>query len=128
MSLILPTKRQFLKSLFIAPAIVASTSIMKVKAFETIEKITGFDAVETLTGIVNGNWNLVKNGDNFVWMTNSILETFNGPTELVSKFELPPQINRTEETVALMKQHRGSTVVWELPWDYRKEPSKGIIV
>lgn len=122
MSLILPTKRQFLKSLFIAPAIVASTNIMKVKAFETIEKVTGFDAVETITGVVNSNWNLVRNGEKFVWMTNSVLQTFNGETELISKFELPPQINRTEETVALMKQHRGSTVIWELPTMFRKTP------
>jgi hypothetical protein len=124
MSLILPTKRQFLQSLFIAPAIVSSTNIMKVKAFE---------AIETVTGVSGHTWNLIKNGETFAWMSSAILETYNGEATVISKIDLPEavRINRTMETVSLMKIQPG-TVVWDLPSHYTKAPDvipfkKGII-
>lgn len=122
MSLILPTKRQFLKSLFIAPAIVSSANIMKVKAFE---------AIETAAGAMSGaTWNLIKNGDTFAWMSTTTLETFGGEATIIRKVDLTDNLrtNRTQETVNLMKIHTG-TVVWGLPSHYTKSiNNKGIII
>jgi hypothetical protein len=113
MSLILPTKREFIKNLFIAPAIVSAVNLMPVKAYAAFEAVTGADAFETVTG---ATWELVKSGERLLWMPTKLKEMFKYDVTSISKFDLPEshRLNATMETVSLMKVHN-ATVVHELP-------------
>lgn len=109
-------RRNFLKGLFAAPAIVAVGSLMPIKAVKanifTLEKFTEIPSYNT--------WCLVKeSGGNLAWMMNSDIHRFINDVSIIEEVRMndisgfgPSQ--RSKLTTDLMKI-RNAMVVHELP-------------
>lgn len=119
MSIIL-SKREFLKGLFAAPALVAATSIMPIKPTAAgIFKLESFSEIPTFD-----TWCLIKEryGD-YAWMMQSDVEIYNGTFDVINEVKMPVLPTefkaQSQFTVDLMKKHPG-IVVYGLPAHFKK--------
>jgi hypothetical protein len=118
---IILSKRELLKGLFAAPALVAATSLMPIKpAASGIFKLESFTEVPSYM-----DWNLIreKNG-NYAWMKNSDIRKFINEVDVIKEIKMPLTTmhdfkGNNKLTVDLMKLHSCS-VIHELPMHYTK--------
>lgn len=137
------SKRSFLKSLFIAPAIVAATNIMPVKAIEMFTKaedntlwlpkapdglikllherhgssklITDLSEIQEASSFLHGNWQLVEiAGGERRWMSTYNTQRLKFKFDVIKSIDIPQTPRQIDTTVALMKEEPGSQVIWEL--------------
>jgi len=137
------SKRSFLQSLFVAPAIVAATNIMPVKAVSLFTqpapdklivptmdfifptdrtKQTLITDLETINEAVAGSvWKLYEfeSGERR-WMTQYSASVFKFNGMPVKTMEVPPTHQEIDTTVALMKADPGSAVIWGIPSHLRR--------
>src|SRR6266566_1960233 len=148
------SKRSFIKSLFIAPAIVASQNIMPVKAFNLLDDfaksdngriptlpvsaiyigdynqaklITDIEEIQEASATLGDTWSLVQlKSDNewepfhYRWMSSYHQEQIKFKHQVIKTLDVPQTNRQIDTTVALMKAHANSAVIWELPCDMRK--------
>lgn len=130
------SKRSFLKSLFVAPAIVAATNIMPVKAFQLFTEpasnklimpigipgpagklITDLETIQEASSSMTGNWQLVQiAGGERRWLTKYSAEQLKFKYDVIKTMNIPQTPREIDTTVALMREEPGSQVIWgELP-------------
>lgn len=102
------TKRDFIKSLFCAPALVSINNIMPVKALEKFTHIPSYD-----------QWLLVSDNGVKSWMKESLAKEYFRPLEIIKKVDVDMAMilkNSKDNLVAtkLMKEYN-ALVIHELP-------------
>lgn len=138
------SKRSFIKSLFVAPAIVAASNIMPVKAVQlfttptdTLIKpgiytfeydlshrqpaklITDLAEIQEASHTI-GEWKLVEiAGGERRWLSAFNAERLKYKYDVIKTMEVPQSPREIDTTVALMKADPGSAVIWELPYGMR---------
>lgn len=137
-------RRSFLAGLFVAPAIVAATNIMPVKAMDMLIRPDGQPfgmKAGTLDLIMTGSggrstslitdiaeiqsasqlaheWSLYDLGNGHRrWMTTYTASIFKHNGFKMKTMDVPQTGREIDTTVALMKADPGSAVIWGLPSD-----------
>lgn len=121
MSSFIISKREFLKGLFAAPALVAATSLMPIKP-----QAAGIFTLESFKEIPTYNsWSLVREqGGNYAWMKESDIASFINPLDIIKQVNMPLNTmydfkGNHKLTIELMKISPAQ-VVHEIPGHFRK--------